>query len=98
MDLYIYYKVDTLNAVSLRMKIISLQANLSRDWQVQTALKQRTEVNSSADKFQTWMEVYLRTPEGFLTALQNACDASDIESLIEGERHIEFFMDIAACA
>lgn len=98
MDIYIYYKVDAPNAENLRQKIMMLQSNLSMNWQVQTALKRRAEVNQSTDKFQTWMEVYTRTPEGFLTALQTACDASNVESLIEGERHIEFFMDIMACA
>ena len=98
MDIYIYYKVDAPNAEDLRKKIMMMQDNLSKNWQVQTGLKRRTEVNQSADKFQTWMEVYIRTPEGFLTALQAACDASNVESLIEGERHIEFFMDIAVCA
>lgn len=98
MDLYIYYKVNALNAANLQQKILVLQADLSRDWQIQTSLKQRTEVSQSADKFQTWMEVYGCVPEGFITALQSACSASNIQPLIEGERHCEFFMDIGTCA
>ena len=98
MDLFIYYKVNKLNAVNLRQKISMLQAELSKNWQVKTALKLRTEVQLSTDQFETWMEVYAQIPEGFLTALQTACDAMDVQSFIEGERHIESFTDIAVCA
>ena len=98
MDLYIYYKVEPRNAAVLQQKIMTLQADLSKDGQVQALLKRRSEISQTADTLQTWMEVYTHIPEGFLTALQFSCDASDIQALIEGERHHEFFMDIAACA
>ena len=98
MDLYIYYKVDPRNAANLQQKIMALQAELSSDGQVQAQLKQRTNDSLSADTLQTWMEVYTCVPQGFLMVLQSACDASNVHALITGERHHEFFMDIAACA
>ncbi len=98
MELYIYYKVDPRNAADLQQKILALQAKLSSDGQVQAQLKQRTNASPSADTLQTWMEVYTSVPQGFLTILQSACDASNVHALITGERHHEFFMDVVACA
>ncbi len=98
MDIYIYYKVDTRHAALLEQRLVALQATLSSDWQVGIALKRREESDAQAHSLQTWMEIYSDVPEGFLTALEKAIEASDIKSLIAGERHHEFFRDVTVCA
>ena len=98
MDIYIYYKVKSGDAENLQQKILTLQAMLSDRRQVQTALKQRIDTRQPADSLQTWMEIYLDAPHDFLSALEKAIDDCDARSMIAGERHVEFFTDMFACA
>jgi hypothetical protein len=44
------------------------------------------------------MEVYAGTPDGFEAVLAAAVRDAGLAELIDGERHIEFFMDIHPCA
>jgi hypothetical protein len=95
MDLYIYYRVSDSNAVSLQKILLKMQVELAEQWQVQTDIKRRPELQ---DQRQTWMEIYRNVPDGFLPALQAAVANAGISSLIEGERHVESFVELAACA
>lgn len=95
MDLYVYYRVSAANAGALRKQIAALQTALSAEWQVATDIKRRPELQ---DQLQTWMEIYRSVPDGFLPALQAAVAHAGMSSLIDGDRHVETFVDLDACA
>jgi hypothetical protein len=96
MDLYIYYRVRAEHATMLRQQIATLQSALCTLWPVQAALKRRDD--SAADAAQTWMEIYTDTAADFLPALQRAVDSAGLMQYIEGERHLEIFVDVPVCA
>ncbi len=95
MDLYIYYRVRADHAASLQKQLQAMQSELAAQWQVETGIKRRPELQ---DQLQTWMEIYRQVPEGFLPALHKAVTLAGIEALIDGPRHLETFVDLDACA
>jgi hypothetical protein len=44
------------------------------------------------------MEIYGHIPEDFPAALESAVHDAALLALIEGGRHVEFFIDIPPCA
>lgn len=94
-DLFIYYHVPVAHAAKMQKKIHTLQATLREQWPVSTALKRRPELK---DGCETWMEIYTQVPEDFPTALEAAVYQAQVLALTEGQRHIETFVDISACA
>ena len=92
MDLYVYYRVRHDDAARLQPQVEAMQQALSRTHHVQAALKRRPEETEGR---QTWMETYLNVPAGFALALANAAAAL---TWIDGERHVETFVDLAPCA
>jgi hypothetical protein len=44
------------------------------------------------------MEIYTDTAADFLPALQRAVDSAGLMQYIEGERHLEIFVDVPVCA
>ncbi len=92
MDLYVYYRVRADDAARLQPQVRAMQDALSHRHQVQASLKRRPE---EKDGRQTWMETYLNVPEHFAAALAGAAASL---TLIDGERHIETFVDLAPCA
>lgn len=94
-DLYIYYRVHPDNADRLRQHIIALQASLAAKWEIATALKRRPALQ---DGLQTWMEIYTGVPANFLLALEQGLAQSQAAELIDGQRHIETFVDVGLCA
>ncbi|HYD80158.1 MAG TPA: DUF4936 family protein [Paucimonas sp.] len=95
MDLYIYYRARCEDAKLLHARAGALQAALARDCGVAAALKRRPEAK---DGRHTWMEIYLDVPETFEARLTAALADSGLTELIDGERHVEYFMDANACA
>ncbi|MFJ9449351.1 DUF4936 family protein [Herbaspirillum sp. NPDC101397] len=95
MDLYVYYRVPVGKSEQLEQQAAALQARLSQQHQVATELKRRPQ---DKDGLHTWMEVYLDTPEGFETILEEAITSSGLPALIDGPRHIEYFLDFSPCA
>lgn len=95
MDLYIYYLVKADHTASLQERVRIMQSTLATQWQVETDIKRRPELQ---DQRQTWMEIYRQVPEGFLPALHKAVTLAGIEALIDGPRHLETFVDLDACA
>jgi folate-binding protein YgfZ len=91
----IYYRVQSERTGLLQSEITRIHRDLSRTYGVAVALKRRPEEKGGR---QTWMEVYLAVPEGFENALQQAVTQSNIPSLIDGERHAEYFWDLPPCA
>ncbi|EJN01474.1 DUF4936 family protein [Herbaspirillum sp. YR522] len=99
MDLYIYYRVRAQHANTLLGKLRALQLVLQAQHGVRPGLKRRP---IEKDGLQTWMEIYEHlAPEAadhFLQALASAGAAAGIDTLIDGERHVERFEDVAVCA
>jgi len=95
MDLYIYYRVRCEDADRFGMRVAGMQQDLARDCGVSVSLKRRPE---ASDGRHTWMEIYCGVPEGFEHRLAEAVAACELKTLIDGERHLEYFMDVTACA
>lgn len=95
MDIYIYYTVRTGLADALSSRVLEMQANLGSKCGIVAALKRRP---LEKDGRHTWMEIYLAVPDGFDTVLENAVAQSGLATLIDGERHAEYFMDASSCA
>ncbi len=94
-DLFIYYRVPASHTKTMQKKIIDMQAALREKWPVSTALKRRPELK---DGCETWMEIYAQVPDDFPSALELAVNQAQVLEHTEGHRHIETFVDIAACA
>jgi hypothetical protein len=95
MDLYIYYRVACAHEQEARTRIGSMQDRIAARHGIAGSLKRRPE---PSDGRHTWMEVYPAVPENFLQLLDAAVDDAALGELIDGERHIEFFMDGHTCA
>jgi hypothetical protein len=95
MDLYIYYRADCEHAQALQTQVPAMQAALAKDYGIAVAFKRRPE---EKDGQNTWMEVYLAVPQDFETALARAVTRAKLDSLIDGKRHTEYFLDISSCA
>ncbi len=94
MDLYVYYKVDPAAAAELATRVTAMQSQLASNQHVAVALRRRP---GEQDGKQTWMEVYPDVPAGFDAALAQAVGESGIVGLIDGPRHTEIFVELAAC-
>lgn len=95
MDLYIYYRVQVDRTELFKEQICAIQLQLMREHGVVAALKRRPEQSQG---FGTWMEVYLNVPTDFETTLDQAVKLSRLPDLIDGNRHVEHFMDVSVCA
>ncbi|QAU34593.1 DUF4936 family protein [Janthinobacterium sp. 17J80-10] len=95
MDLYIYYRADCRHAQALAENVRVMQSALTQRCGVAAALKRRPETK---DGRHTWMETYLNIPGNFDAILAQAVQQSEVASLIEGERHTEYFLDVTSCA
>lgn len=95
MDWYIYYLVSNNQADELQKQVLNMQTKLAREFGLIAELKRRPE---EKNKCHTWMEVYRNVPENFDTILEQAVTQAGIKTLINGERHLERFLDLSACA
>ena len=95
MDLYIYYRVPLNQSEQLQKQVATMQAELSQQYKVATELKRRPQ---DKDGMHTWMEVYLDVPESFESVLKQRIVAHQLETLIDGPRHTEHFLDFSPCA
>lgn len=95
MDLYIYYRAECGHAQALGERARAMQSLLTQRCGVAAALKRRPEAK---DGRHTWMETYLNIPGNFDAILAQAVMQSELASLIDGERHTEYFLDVTTCA
>ena len=93
MDLYIYYRVAVEQAKQFSEAAAAMQAMLSRQHHIATALKRRPDVKEG---HHTWMEVYPGVPESFAQTVAQAVADTGIASLIAGQRHAEWFISESA--
>ena len=89
-DLYIYYRVETINSLQLNQAVKTMQAELSFDYQITTSIKQ---CFKAEDNQYTWMEIYYLVALDFAEIVERKAVDHRIIHLISGTRHIEFFMD-----
>lgn len=95
MDIFVYYRVPVASVATLLPAVLSMQQSVASHCSVAVSLKRRPE---EKDGCQTWMEVYSQVPENFLSELDAAVSAAGLMNVIDGLRHIETFVDVAACA
>lgn len=95
MDCYIYYRVSAGQADALQHRVLNMQTKLAKEFSLVGELKRSPE---KRDECHTWMEVYRNVPENFDTILAQAVTQAGIKTLINGERHLERFLDLSACA
>jgi hypothetical protein len=72
-----------------------MQSALSKQHGIGAELKRRPDAKNGQH---TWMEVYRAVPDKFDAILAHAVSEAGLQSLIEGERHTEVFMDVSSCA
>ena len=94
-DLYVYYKVRSADAVALAPRVRAMQADLAARAGVSVQLKHRPQ---DQDGLQTWMEVYPGVAAGFDAVLARAVDGAGIAPLLAGPRRAEVFTDLPPCA
>ncbi len=94
-DYYVYYKVPTGYGALLQERVGNLQRRLHEQLGIACSLKRRPQGKDGQD---TWMEVYLAAPEGFEQTLARELLAANVQELIDGERHVEYFLDVISCA
>ena len=94
-DYYVYYRVRTEDGARLRERVAALQHNLHEQFAVSCSLKRRPHARDGLD---TWMEVYLDVPEDFEQGLARELLMEQVQELIDGERHVEHFLDVLSCA
>ena len=95
MDLYVYYRARHADGQTVERQVGALQQQLRDQYGVRCGLKQRPRLK---EELITWMEIYLAVPGNFQATLERAVAASPLPLLIDGERHVEYFLDCLPCA
>lgn len=90
MDCYIYYKSSRNASAEIINEVGKVSAVLAQKNLAQPVLQ--TRLNTAGDLV-TWMEVYKAVDHQFLPRLNTLISHSALPQLIEGERHVEFFVD-----
>jgi hypothetical protein len=93
MDCYIYYRVACADEALVVREFGKLKAHLPST--LQPVLQRRPD---SQDGQYTWMEVYRQVPADFSALQSAALMQTDLPNCIHGERHHEYFMEVAICA
>ncbi|MFK0376305.1 DUF4936 family protein [Pandoraea sp. NPDC090278] len=96
MDCYVYYRVSTTQTDAAREAVARLFALTAGRFGVSGCIQWRADVsaNDVAKGGTTWMERYDDVDAAFVEALPQLAVESGLASLLEGERHIECFVDI----
>ena len=95
MDLYIYYRARPETTRELQEKVAKVHADLFSSHGITATFKRSAQPK---DGQHTWMEVYPAVRSDFTTTLQDAVAQAGLDSLIDGERHTEIFVDVSSCA
>ena len=94
-DLYVYYKVRSVDAARLAPLVRAMQEGLATQEGVRGQLKRRPE---EKDGLQTWMEIYPDVADEFADLLARAALKAGFEGLIEGPPRVKIFTDLPPCA
>ena len=95
MDCYVYYKSAREHELEIVQQVQLLQKYVKELINIDLHLQRRP----GADKgVITWMETYRDIPPVFDAVLCSAKNQTALMSLIQGERHAEYFEDAVLCA
>ncbi|GGD01853.1 DUF4936 family protein [Undibacterium terreum] len=94
MDCYIYYRSAVSHQQQVAEQAGKLQLLLQKAADA-AELKRRPEAEK---EMHTWMEIYKNIPLDFAAQMEAALPLTMLPSLIDGPRHIEYFMDVPPCA
>jgi hypothetical protein len=89
MDCYIYYKSQIEHAAAIRHCVGLLCAELTGKLNHLPRLQRRP---AASDGLITWMEIYLDVSEDFEQILNEAVAKCGMQTLIHGERRLEYFV------
>lgn len=100
MDCYVYYRVSITQTDAARDAVARLFALTAGRFGVSGRIQWRADVsdNDVAKGGATWMERYDAVDAAFVEALPQMVVESGLASLLEGERHVECFVDMPAPA
>ncbi|VVD64479.1 DUF4936 family protein [Pandoraea anhela] len=98
MDCYVYYRVSTTHAAAARLAVTQLFALTASRFGIVGRLQTRADasVNDVANGQVTWMERYDDIDAAFLAALPTMVTECGLVAWLEGERHVECFVDVPA--
>ncbi|MCI3208381.1 MULTISPECIES: DUF4936 family protein [Pandoraea] len=96
MDCYVYYRVSTTHADAARQAVARLFALTATQFGVSGRLQSRADAspNDAAQHVSTWMERYDNVDAAFIAALPQMVMACGLAAYLEGERHVECFVDM----
>jgi hypothetical protein len=97
MDCYVYYKAAQEHELQIVQQVKMMRVYLHTKLKVDlhANLQRRPEAENGVV---TWMEIYRHVPHAFATALADVVNQTDIMTLIQGQRHAEYFEDAIPCA
>ena len=95
MNCYIYFKAEAQNEAHIRRAEAQLQALVMQHYLLAGTVQKRPEATHG---IHTWMEVYLAVPDHFSVLLAPLVAQTELPTLLQSERHIEYFMDVDLCA
>lgn len=95
MDCYVYYKSAQEQESQILQQVRILNDFLITEMNIGLHLQRRPGVENGII---TWMEIYRNVPMDFDHALGEAVNQTKIMSMIQTERHAEYFEDVIACA
>lgn len=97
MDCYVYYKAAQEHEMQIvrQVKMIRKYLNTKLNTNLYAHLQRRPEAENGVV---TWMEIYRHVPHAFATALAEVVNQTEIMTLIQGQRHAEYFEDAIPCA
>ena len=97
-ELFIYYRLRSIDAEAARGLVLEFQAQLRTLYpQLMTRLLHRLDPDDETGGRQTWMETYstdpMREPVGITAELQSVIEAAAtvLAPLLDGPRHTEVF-------
>ncbi|MFZ6722837.1 DUF4936 family protein [Undibacterium sp. Ji49W] len=95
MDCYIYFKTMSSQETEVILQEQLLQDHMRQQSGNAHGLQRRP---SAQDGLHTWMEVHRQVSPDFEQQLAQAYAQTRLSELLQGERHMEYFMDVSLCA
>lgn len=104
MDCYVYYRVSSLQTDAARQAVTRLFALTTERFGISGRIQWRADASTHdvASGTTTWMEHYAVADDvgaAFLAALPQMAAECGLRELLDGERHVECFVDLPiSCA
>lgn len=95
MNAYIHHRAEGTCGAKLQARVNLPLAGLARVCGVPARLKRWAEKERG---FQAWMEIHPQVPDRFDAIPERAVAKANLPPLINGARHVEYFLDCSSCA